>query len=364
MPCSFCRNETHNISTCMSLAIQRAMSIYNDNTDYKPNHVDRHLEPNWWVTIHNNNMLHISPASKNVKALLTTFGKLRGTHHVFPEEELGYLMLENNFSRNPTGVIKFSINNNRMILEEITDNWEHILNEYTNAIIDIHLIQLERIERERENNNRTPPPHSRIVPLSLVQRERVAQREREREHRDEIQRRLYVSEQRRMRGSEEDIQHNERALEVENERQEQRRLHQQRQRQEQQRQHQERVDAMISCDKVIEATECPICMDDLKSTNRMILRCGHQFCGDCIFTHFQKQYGCKCPSCRGEYALRVSGWQPPNDITVSQQQQQLEIGDLETIRRILFATPSHLFDENIFASEHNEIEDEDDNLGF
>ena len=64
-------------------------------------------------------------------------------------------MLENNFSRNPTGVIKFSINNNRMILEEITDNWEHILNEYTNAIIDIHLIQLERIERERENNNIT-----------------------------------------------------------------------------------------------------------------------------------------------------------------------------------------------------------------
>ena len=51
-------------------------------------------------------------------------------------------------------------------------------------------------------------------------------------------------------------------------------------------------------------------------------------------------------------------------ITLSQQQHQPEIGDLETIRRILFATPSHLFDENTFASEHNDIEDEDDNLGF
>lgn len=364
MPCSFCRNETHNISTCMPLATQRALSIYNDDIDYKPNHIDRHLEPNWWVTINNNNMLHISPASKNVKALLTSFSKLRGTHCIFPEEEIGYLMMENNFSRNPTGVIKFYINNNRMLLEEITDNWEHILNEYTNAIIDIHLIQLERIERierERENNNRTPPPQSRILPLGLVHIERAEQREREREHRDEIQRRLYVSAQRR-RGTEEDIQQMERATEVENERQEQRRQHQQRQRQEQQRQHQERIDAMISCDKAIETTECPICMEDLKSTNRMILRCGHQFCGDCIFTHFQKQYGCKCPSCRGEYALRVSGWQPPKDITISHPQS--EMGDLETIRRILFATPAIIFDENTFASDHNEIDDEDDNIGF
>jgi hypothetical protein len=325
MPCSFCRNRTHNISTCMPLSIQRATSIYNDDIDHKPNHVDRHLEPIWWVRS-NNQPFAITPATKNVIAILTLFRKLQNDS-TFPEKELGYLIMENDFCRNPYGVIKFTINNNRMVIEEITDNWVSILDDYNRAIeniirgrliasrieqlnlfqreealeetLDEEALEEEALEEEEENN------------LSLVQRER------EREHREEIQRR-------------------------------QERL----EREERERRHQERVDALITCDKVIETTECPICMEDLKSTNRMILRCGHQFCGDCIFTHFQKQYGCKCPSCRGEYALRVPGWQPPKD-KITQQET------FEIIRRLLMDT-------NVIEGlEDGEIEEESDiEIGF
>ena len=336
MPCSFCRNRTHNISTCMPLSIQRATSIYNDDIDHKPNHVDRHLEPIWWVRS-NNQPFAITPATKNVIAILTLFRKLQNDS-TFPEKELGYLIMENDFCRNPYGVIKFTINNNRMVIEEITDNWVSILDDYNRAIeniirrrlisgrieqlnlfqreealdealeealeetLDEEALDEEALEEEEENN------------LSLVQRERVDQREREREHREEIQRR-------------------------------QERL----EREERERQHQERVDALVSCDNVIETTECPICMEDLKSTNKMILRCGHQFCGDCIFTHFQKQYGCKCPSCRGEYALRVPGWQPPKD-KITQQET------FETIRRLLINLPPDVLEDGEIEEEDSYIE--------
>ena len=345
MPCSFCRIGTHNISTCMPLSIQRATSIYNDNIDHKPNHVDRHLEPIWWVRS-NNQPFAITPATKNVIAILTLFTKLQNDS-IFPEKELGYFIMENDFSRNPSGVIKFMINNNRMVIEEITDNWVSILDDYNRAIeniirrrliavrieqlnlfqreealeetLDEEALEEEALEEEEENN------------LSLVQRERVDQRERERQHQERVDQREREREHR------EEIQRRQERLE----------------REERERQHQERVDALVSCDNVIETTECPICMEDLKSTNKMILRCGHQFCGDCIFTHFQKQYGCKCPSCRGEYALRVPGWQPPKDKITRQE-------NLETIRRLYMDT-------NVIEGlEDGEIEEEDSyiEIGF
>ena len=62
---------------------------------------------------------------------------------------------------------------------------------------------------------------------------------------------------------------------------------------------------------VVETTECPICMDELGNTNKVVLRCGHQFCGDCLFTHLQKAKGSDCPCCRAEYVVRPLGWLPP-----------------------------------------------------
>ena len=68
-------------------------------------------------------------------------------------------------------------------------------------------------------------------------------------------------------------------------------------------------------EKVIEASECPICMDELGPTNKVILRCGHQICGDCIFKHVQNARGTQCPCCRAEYTYRPKGWVPPNNGT-------------------------------------------------
>jgi hypothetical protein len=65
---------------------------------------------------------------------------------------------------------------------------------------------------------------------------------------------------------------------------------------------------------VIETAECPVCFDELGNTNKAILRCGHQFCSDCIFTHLQKARGSDCPCCRAEYVIRPLGWLPPREI--------------------------------------------------
>ena len=58
---------------------------------------------------------------------------------------------------------------------------------------------------------------------------------------------------------------------------------------------------LITSDKVIEAIECAICFENLGETNKIILRCGHQFCGDCIFRHYQCKNGSNCPSCRAKF---------------------------------------------------------------
>ena len=62
----------------------------------------------------------------------------------------------------------------------------------------------------------------------------------------------------------------------------------------------------------IETEDCYICMENLGNTNKMILRCGHQFCGDCILHHFQLENGTACPVCRQQFASRVHHWKTPD----------------------------------------------------
>ena len=47
---------------------------------------------------------------------------------------------------------------------------------------------------------------------------------------------------------------------------------------------------------VIEATECPICMETLEKTNYASTKCGHQFCLDCLIRHVGNK--ANCPICR------------------------------------------------------------------
>ena len=68
---------------------------------------------------------------------------------------------------------------------------------------------------------------------------------------------------------------------------------------------------LVCVDNAFEMSDCPVCFDELGNTNKMVLRCGHTVCGDCITNHMQRVGGLKCPVCRVQYGVRVKGWQPP-----------------------------------------------------
>lgn len=56
-----------------------------------------------------------------------------------------------------------------------------------------------------------------------------------------------------------------------------------------------------------EAEDCPICMEPLGETSKVILRCGHQMCVTCMLTQTilaakeRNSKKCQCPHCRVEY---------------------------------------------------------------
>ena len=59
---------------------------------------------------------------------------------------------------------------------------------------------------------------------------------------------------------------------------------------------------LIKNDKIIKTNECIICFEKLKRTNKMILRCGHQYCGDCFIIYINSN-GTTCPQCRTTIVL-------------------------------------------------------------
>ncbi len=64
------------------------------------------------------------------------------------------------------------------------------------------------------------------------------------------------------------------------------------------------MDKPISYPKLVDCVEepcqihdCPICMEDLKQTDLLVTRCGHQFHGTCMLRHMKTNDN--CPMCRG-----------------------------------------------------------------
>jgi hypothetical protein len=60
----------------------------------------------------------------------------------------------------------------------------------------------------------------------------------------------------------------------------------------------------VVSEKAYESDDCPICRECIGETNKCVLRCGHQYCSDCIFAHFQEKNGSACPTCRVTYAIK------------------------------------------------------------
>ena len=55
---------------------------------------------------------------------------------------------------------------------------------------------------------------------------------------------------------------------------------------------------LIDCvEKPCQTDDCPICMEDLKQTDLLVTRCGHQFHGTCMIRHMRLHDN--CPMCRG-----------------------------------------------------------------
>jgi len=57
----------------------------------------------------------------------------------------------------------------------------------------------------------------------------------------------------------------------------------------------------------IESDDCPICLDHIGETGKVVLRCGHQLCVSCMVTQTLRSVAvrnvnmCKCPVCRTVY---------------------------------------------------------------
>jgi hypothetical protein len=55
---------------------------------------------------------------------------------------------------------------------------------------------------------------------------------------------------------------------------------------------------LIDCaEEPCKTEDCPICMEELKQTDILITRCGHQFHGTCMIRHMKLNDN--CPMCRG-----------------------------------------------------------------
>jgi hypothetical protein len=55
---------------------------------------------------------------------------------------------------------------------------------------------------------------------------------------------------------------------------------------------------LINCaEEPCKTEDCPICMEELKQTDILITRCGHQFHGTCMIRHMRLHDN--CPMCRG-----------------------------------------------------------------
>jgi hypothetical protein len=76
-------------------------------------------------------------------------------------------------------------------------------------------------------------------------------------------------------------------------------------------------------DAPFESDTCAICMDPIGKVNCVTIRCGHQFCGDCIFHHLQMAKGTCCPMCRKEYAVRPPQYIPSQRHNVGELPMQV-----------------------------------------
>lgn len=270
MPCSYCRSSDHNISTCNSAASRRAIGIYNESNDPFP----RRLNPTEWFKSNSgansgfkpNEALWSRPINLG-RNTANAESNVMGLLTQFHNLRYNSQNTPGYYMRNEPGrpLMKYVIDENNKIQETLIED----LSAWNNYIREWQNINARR---NRENA-------LRINERRQLQRQQQVQRQQQR-----LQQQQVCFEQKKAN--------------------------------------------LILVDKPIDSNECLICMDTLGATNKTILRCGHQYCGDCIFTHFQSAGGTCCPACRQDYAVRVPNWVPPNSGSNVHQSNRDDTSDL------------------------------------
>lgn len=276
MPCSYCHDADHNIQRCELLTLERARSIYNDGIDKGPRNVLNKDQDQWFL----NRETHKVPSDR--EWCFSTRGGERYSNYVY----------------------------NVLVLLKKIRKFHLEYNETNPQTINYEIVRFGNSINKRYHKIHVDSATNKLIVEDLTYHDGTRAYNQFERERKELLRRLANEEHERLRAQNRENQEAQRRAELEQRRQ---RTAQQAMRNAEELER--RISTLANREDPIEATECPVCMDELKTTNHMVLRCGHQYCGDCIFRHFQKNGGTKCPMCRSDYALRVEGWVPPNTNT-------------------------------------------------
>ena len=268
MPCSYCQMNCHNISACHKASFERAVSIYNDGVDL----IDSQDVLHRWIMDSDGQMpseavwsrssrgRRLTPAQQNVVQQISDFHGLRPDAPMrYGHVNINYIIVRTSQETRNSSIFakKVTLVDNKIVVEQLEGEIGRAAHlQYTS---NLRLLYLAR--------QRTMQEQARMARLQRVEGDA------------------------RLIGGPLPVPVRPPPISV--------------------RPPPIPVEELILHTNAIETTECPVCMDPLGNTNKSILRCGHQFCSDCIFRHFQGAGGTKCPCCRSDYVHRVPGWLPP-----------------------------------------------------
>jgi len=283
MPCSHCELSGHNVQTCEILGMKRAINIVNNYRDddavvdhdwfktssagdCSPNEVGWWLyDPGNWIRVNGGNHLH------KYKSVLHCILKLK------------WLLFEENIPLNNTDGYMTCYGGKIKKIEvdgQLKVQWVEqlpLLSHYLNkSASETQQKTILRFLKEKAECERRARMRARQLEFENRRVEEQLRRRQEEQERLAVIQRQRNEQARRAAMTEE-----------------------------------ERLSNFPLVTEAIETTECPVCMDNLGNTNKVVLRCGHQFCGDCLFKHLQMPRGTNCPMCRGEYTIRPANWLPP-----------------------------------------------------
>lgn len=337
MPCSYCRTHTHTdhraVSACPYNVQDRALHIFNESIDPEPHKITTHLVkrlPQRYITdgsrrntitlsLNNEeNQLWFkdsqgrSPCDEGWN-LFSLFGEggefhtndiqnvryrriaevLLEIHHLKFRPHLGHVTCSVTYMKRPDipKVRRYKFEQDgRLKYEEFSgEQATHYLNQYTSWI---------------KNNARERYQARQIRDRDLAMErtmERIRRNEMERIRRNESQTNNLETEQQRQQQQQ---RHTDYAL-IQERAQEMRENGLP-----SSTQPQPTDNLPPAVDAPFESDTCAICMDPIGKVNCVTIRCGHQFCGDCIFHHLQMAKGTCCPMCRKEYAVRPPQYIP------------------------------------------------------